>query len=346
MSEAPFAVLGSGMMTGVGLTTPTACAAIRCAIDNFQETRFLGDGGEWLLGCEVLLEPPMRGESKLVKMLADALRQCVEQLPPGVSADQVPLLLNLAEADRPGRFELDESVLGQLADELGFAFHEDSRVLAQGRVGCAVALHWARTLLHREADRHDRVIVAGVDSLLVGPTLASFIERDRILTAKNSDGFIPGEAAAAVLLGRPTAVPGGTLICTGMGFARETATIESEQPQRGDGLVKAITAALEEAGRDMAQMDLRVTDNSGEQYGFKDTALAVLRILRERKDEFDIWHPADCIGEVGAATLPCLLGVASTAAQDDYLPGPNVLFHVANDDGKRAALVMQNYRGR
>ena len=58
MTAQPLAIVGSGMVTGVGLSAPASCAAIRCAIDNFQETRFMDSGGEWLLGCEVPLEQP------------------------------------------------------------------------------------------------------------------------------------------------------------------------------------------------------------------------------------------------------------------------------------------------
>jgi len=46
----PIAILGSGMVTGVGLDAPSTCAAMRAAISNFAETRFVVPGGEWLMG--------------------------------------------------------------------------------------------------------------------------------------------------------------------------------------------------------------------------------------------------------------------------------------------------------
>ena len=55
MSQA-VAITAVGMVTGVGLNAPASCAAIRAAIDNFQETRFMDDGGEWIMGCSVPLE--------------------------------------------------------------------------------------------------------------------------------------------------------------------------------------------------------------------------------------------------------------------------------------------------
>jgi 3-oxoacyl-[acyl-carrier-protein] synthase-1 len=340
MTAPPVAILGAGMMTGVGLTAPASCAAIRCAIDNFTETRFMGRGGAWIIGSAVPLEQPWRGQTKLVKLLAGPVRECLDLIPEG-KAEDIPLLVCVAERDRPGRLDgLDNALFFELQRELGLAFHADSEIFAEGRVGGAIALRRARQLLYRSQAPHQHVIVSGVDTFLVDPTLMAYDERDRLLTARNSDGFIPGEAGAAVLLGRPRREVDGDLLCTGLGFATERATIESEEPLRADGLVKAISAALAEADTTIAAIDFRITDVSGEQYGFREASLALSRLLRVRKEEFDIWHPADCIGEVGAAALPCMLAVALAAVRKGYAPGPAMLCHLGNDDGKRTALLV------
>ncbi|MFT0708815.1 hypothetical protein ACDX39_09850, partial [Pseudomonas aeruginosa] len=54
-------IVASGMVSAVGLSAPASCAAIRCALDNFQETRFIDQGGEWLLAASVPLEQPWGG---------------------------------------------------------------------------------------------------------------------------------------------------------------------------------------------------------------------------------------------------------------------------------------------
>jgi 3-oxoacyl-[acyl-carrier-protein] synthase I len=336
VSTPPVAILGCGMMTGVGLNAAASCAAIRCALDNFQETRFIAQGGEWIIGSEVPLDEPWRGIAKLARLLAGPLGECLELIP-DVAPERVPLFLCVAEEDRPGRLEgLGDPLFFQACELLGVRFHERSRVIAQGRVGGAVALHYASRLIHEEAIPH--VIVAGVDSYLVAGTLRAYDERDRLLTPANSNGFIPGEAGAAVLVGPPGAGTG--LVCLGMGFAVEHATIESEEPLRADGLTKAIQDALAAAGVTLGNLDYRITDIAGEQYQFKEAALAEARLLRQHKGEFDIWHPADCIGEVGAASLPCMLGVALYASHKGYAPGPRPLAHLGNDDGKRVGLVL------
>jgi 3-oxoacyl-[acyl-carrier-protein] synthase-1 len=204
-------------------------------------------------------------------------------------------------------------------------------------VGLGIALQQARRLLYGE--NIPRVIIAGVDSLLVGPTLSTYEEQDRLLTSQNSNGFIPGEAAAAVLVGPALATDEAQLLCLGIGSGVERAIEQSGLPLRADGLVQAIRAALAEAGCSLGAMDFRITDVSGGQYSFKEASLALTRILRERKEEFDIWHPADCIGEVGAAIGVVILAVCLAAARKAYVPGNNILCHLASEDGKRVAMV-------
>jgi 3-oxoacyl-[acyl-carrier-protein] synthase I len=333
---APVAILGCGMMTGVGLTAEASCAAIRCAVDNFQETRFISSGGDWIVGSEVPLAEPWRGTAKLARLLVGPLRECLDQIP-DVAPEQVPVFLCVAEEDRPGRLGgLGTPLFFEACELLGARFHDKSRVIAQGRVGGAVGLHHASRLIHEEDFAY--VIVAGVDSYLVAASLRAYDERERLLTPENSNGFIPGESGAALLVGPPGA--GRGIVCLGMGFAIEKATIESEEPLRADGMVAALQEALTAAGLSMAQIGYRMADISGEQYAFKEADLAVSRILRDRHAFQDLWHPADCIGETGAAAVPGMLAVVFSAARKGYAAGDPVLAHCGNDDGRRAAIVL------
>jgi 3-oxoacyl-[acyl-carrier-protein] synthase-1 len=336
VSVPPVAIVGCGMMTGVGLTAEASCAAIRARLDNFRETRFIANGGEWIIGSEVPLDEPWRGIPKLARLLAGPLGECLDLIP-DVPPETIPVLMCVAEEDRPGRLEgLGEPLFYQVCDLLGVRFDERSLVIAQGRVGGAVGLHHASRMIHEQGFRH--VIVAGVDSYLVAATLRAYDERGRLLTPDNSNGFIPGEAGAALLVGPPDAGKG--LLCLGFGFAVEKATIESEEPLRADGMVAALQQALRAAGLTMAQIGYRIADISGEQYAFKEADLGVSRILRDRHEFQDLWHPADCIGETGAAAVPGMLSIALTAARKGYAAGDPVLAHSGNDDGRRAALVL------
>ena len=328
-----------GMCSAVGLSAAASCAAIRVGLTGFDDTAFLFDG-DLLQGAEVPLEKPWRGREKLLRMAELVVRECTEHLQPSLLRE-IPLLLVVAERDRPGRLQgLDQSLLQELMERCGGPFHPDSRVIGNGRVGGIEAIDLASRFL--AGSRGGPCLVVGTDGFLNAATLAEYHARNRLLSAGNSDGFIPGEAAAAVLLDRATARASSGLSIRGWGFAREEAGIESELPLRGEGLAQAIRGSFSSSGLDYHSIDYRICDANGEQYPFKEAALAMARTLRVRKQEFDLWHTADCIGEVGAATVPCALAMAWYAAEKHYAPGPGILLHVGNTDGQRAALVLRH----
>jgi 3-oxoacyl-[acyl-carrier-protein] synthase I len=331
----PVAILNSGMVTGVGFSAPASCAAIRAGITGFVETRFMFDG-EWMIGCPVPFEHGWRGRERLLRMVVPAIEECLAGIEPH-HTPEVSLLLCVAEQDRPGRIAgMDDTFFQEVQERLGRRFHSQSYLIARGRIGGVQAVDYARRLL---AAGMRFCIVAGVDSYLVAETLRSFVDRRRVLTAGNSDGLIPGEAAAAVLLASDSATE-PAFQCRGIGYGTEPAPVESDRPLRADGLVAAFRGALAEANLTLGQIDYRITDLSGEQYGFKEAALALIRVLRQRKQEFDLWHPADCIGEVGAAAVPAVLAVAMAAAQKGYAPGRRAISHFAADTGERAAMIL------
>jgi 3-oxoacyl-[acyl-carrier-protein] synthase-1 len=333
----PIAITGTGMVTGVGLNATASCAAIRCAIDNFQETRFMDNGGEWIMGCEVPLEEPWRGKTKLIKMAAAAIQECLEGNKK-IKSEATPLLLCLSEHERKGRvIDDDNQFFLDLQDELGLEFHEKSRVIAKGHVAVAVALKHARSLIQELKVKH--VLIVATDSLLVGATLAHYEEYERLLTSNNSNGFIAGEAGAALVVEPVSVEQGYQLVCVGLGFGVEEAHVYSEEPLRGDGLTEAIKESLTDAGHGESILDFKITDISGEQYYFKEASLAFSRVDRTKRTEFDIWHPADCVGDVGSVLALVMISVLKVACEKSYSKGDHILAHLGNDDGKRSSMI-------
>ena len=336
MTPPPVAVLRTGLVTAVGHTAPAACAAIRAKLTNPFETQFVDSGGEWITGCVVDLAEEGDNAHKLATMAARAATECLADVPKQ-SWEAIPLLLCVSDKTRPGREpELDEQLYSEITQQLGVQFSMDSAVIPHGRASIATALLKARELLHQW--NVPFVLIVGADSLLEWPTLGPYERDSRVLTSQNSNGFMPGEAAGAMLVGRPTGQP--ELLCTGLGFGVEPATIDSGLPLRADGLVQAVDGALKEAGCGLHDMDLRIADLSGEQYYFKEAALVMSRMLRQRKEAFELWHAAECTGEVGAAAGIVALAVADAAFRKAYAPGPHILFHASNDSGERAAAVL------
>jgi 3-oxoacyl-[acyl-carrier-protein] synthase-1 len=332
----PVSILKAGMVTPVGLSAEASCAAMRTSLDAFKETRF-EVGGEPLTGAQVPLSGKWIGREKMIQMVVPAILECLN----GVKHEaikNIPLLLCLPEADRKGRLpQLDPTMLSTLEQRLQCQFAPTSTVFTEGRMGGVKAMEQARLLLQGSTAM---CIVAGVDTLFVGRTIEAYFETGRLKTSANPNGFIPGEAAAAILVGQPTPSTRTELCCTGIGYGTEHATILSEEPLRADGLSGAITNAFRDASATWADIDYRITDANGEQYWFKEAALALTRTMRVRKETMDLWHPADCIGEIGAAIVPCVLGVAYYAHHKQYRPGPGVLCHFSSDGTERGAMML------
>lgn len=337
MTASPLAIRRTALITSVGLDAPSSCAAIRAKLTNPTETRFVDDEGAWLVAHAVPLGESWSGLAKLARLAALAIDECLVDVPRD-QWSQIPVLLCVAEHDRPGRQGgLDDRLFAEVERLLGAQFSDRSAIVAQGRIATPIALAAARQLL---ADPLvTQVVVAGVDSLLSWPTLSVYLKADRLLTPTNSNGFMPGEAAGAVLLGAPSAH--AELRCTGVGFGIEPAHLDADLPLRGNGLAAAIELALDDAGRQMHELQFRMTDLSGEQYYFKESALALGRTLRQLTPEFELWHPAESTGETGAASGLAMLAVADAACRKGYAPGPDFIAHWANDSGRRAAAVLQ-----
>lgn len=344
---ATLAVVGSGMVTALGFNAPATLAALRARISAIRETPWMDfESGERLRGAKVSLPHWWEGLGKLADLAAPAIHECM-QAAGSESPASIPLLIGVAAPERPGRMlRLDEDLLDEVQARLGLRRHPLSKIFPMDQVGCAQALIEAHELIQRVEVK--QVIVAGVDSFLHQPTLNAYIQRRRVMTPSNSNGFFPGEAGCSVLVGAAGAFAGGELCIHGFGVAQESATINGTEPLQAKGLTQAVKQAL--GGAEVALKDVayRLTDLSGEHYKFKEAAFVAGRLSGGERDiPLDLWHPIEFLGEIGAAVLPCLLAQAMHAAQEDYAPGPLALCHVGSDDGLRAAFVVGlNRRGR
>ncbi|REF69777.1 MULTISPECIES: 3-oxoacyl-ACP synthase [Paracoccus] len=334
-------VLAAGMVTAVGLDWASSAAAMRARLDGFVETRFTAPGG-WRIGAPVPLPRNWIGQRRMAHLAAGALADILRQEP---AAAEAALILCLAEEGRPGRPVPDPSALLRMLSQILGLPERRAHVVAHGRPSGFVGLERARRMI--AAGQAGRVILLGLDSYLTGPALAHYAGLERLLQDGNADGFIPGEAAAAVLLG-----PGGALRLTGLGLAREVAFLGNgrgeggaDLPLRGDGMAAAYRAALAEAETDLAHVEYRISDLPGEQHFFRQAALMTLRLERGRSAFQDLWSPAESLGNIGAAVVPAMLGMALAAVRRGYAPGSPVLVDASGDDGACGAAVLHEARG-
>ena len=332
-------IQAAGMVTCVGLDAASACAAMRGRLDGFTETRFMGPDGEWLVGAPVPLPRNWIGLKRMAHLAAGALADLRRQHHSAL--DGAPILLCLAEEDRPGRPIPDPAALARLlAEILNLPAPPRLQIIAHGRPSGFVALDRARRLI---AAGEDPVVILGIDSYLTAQTIAHYLGQNRLLHPANANGFIPGEAAAAVLCSATK----GPLRIAGLGLAREPARIYNTDgkdgqplPTRAEGMTRAHEIALGQAGCRYSDLVLKMGDLIGEAYWFKQMAVAMQRLQRELSDVQPIWSIAASLGNVGAAAAPILLAWAMTAAARGYVPPGPISLEASGDDGACGAVVV------
>lgn len=333
------------MVTAVGFNAPASLAALRAGIRNVNETNLWdAESGTYLAAGRVLLPQWWVGIEKIADLLAPAILECFTAAQPLAPAE-IPVLAGVASSEQPCRLpKLDEELLPEVEHRLGFQLHPASHIVPSDHVSVVVALQEAEKLIDKK--KVPCCIVAAVDSLLEHNLKNYYLERRRLLTPGNSNGFSLGEAGAALLVVPADNSSEGELQILGMGMAKEKAAIESEEPLRGEGLTEAIRKAFTEAGLTIQETQYRIADLNGEHYKAKEMTLAMGRFHRKPTAKlFDVWHPIEYIGDVGAAIGPIVLGWALHAGRKGYGNGPTVLCTLGNDYGERAALVVNYWPG-
>jgi len=337
-------VTAVGMASSLG-SALGACAAVRGGLNQFSEyADHLCKGAdpaeiEPLVGA--LAGPAPRTAEALVGLFVEALQDLLRRARlTRRDLAGIPILVSLPSPERSPRDRaLSESFLAAVAARAGARLDPASVVLDGGHAGVLLGVQRALMLLNPR-DR-EAVIVGGVESYFAPEALVALDDACRLKSRRSSDAFIPGECAVALLLeGEGAAAlrdvaPLASLGLPGFGF--EPSGLGSGDPSTGAGLCEAITAAM---GPDPGDVAWVLGDLNGESYRAAEWARARVR-LSAPLGRARLWHPADCLGDVGAATGGALLAVATAALGRSWAPGPRALVFTGSDDGTRAALSIE-----
>ena len=116
----------------------------------------------------------------------------------------------------------------------------------------------------------------------------------------------------------------------------------STEPQPIEGRRHSTAAGLTEAIRALPSADEPVgvvwCDLNGERYRFFEWGLAKMRANDVLAADVQVCHPADCVGDVGAATGALLMACAVHDFARDPDAREHALLFCGADDGRRTAL--------
>jgi 3-oxoacyl-[acyl-carrier-protein] synthase-1 len=291
------------------------------------------------------LEPGCEGVDRIEALLIPALEQAMA--PFGESPDVEPKLALAVglPSSRPGLPEgLAEELRARISRRLAGRFAAIAMIPsghAAGFLGLRAA--WPRVA----SGEFDACVLAGVESYLEPDTLAWLEESEQLHGAgplNNAWGFIPGEAAGAVLLCRQATLDRLRLpplaLVLGVGTEVETNRIKTETVCIGAGLTAAFRQCL--AGLPPGALVSDVfCDMNGEPYRADEYGFACLRTKEAFQSASDFVAPADCWGDVSAASAPLAMMLATIAGRKAYANGQYAFLWASSESGERGAGLLQ-----
>ena len=339
-------VIGVGMVTAVGLTAAETAASVRSATARFAETSMMDKRFEPF----TLAEVPEDGlpelaeslssvglaarETRMLRLGAVALNECLKSLPQGEAAPG--LALSLPETDTTRALD-GQLFLQRFAQQAARGFDGTrSDASHRGRAGGLAAVGQAAEIVRTGRARF--MLAGGIDTYRDLYVLGTLDMEQRVKSAANLDGFIPGEGAAFVLLGQADGVAVPIAAVSPVAQASENGHLYSEQPYRGEGLATAIQQ-LVQSGAAPGPIQEVYSSMNGENHWAKEWGVAFIRSSSAFLPGHGMHHPADCFGDTGAACAALMVGLAALGIKQGYRRSP-ALVYGSSDRAQRAAVLV------
>lgn len=349
MSAPRLYIAGMGMITPLGPNVATTVAAVNAGVSAYQQSRYYAANGDAITMAEVPAEifdgfeaEIDEGESyneqydHMIKMAIVALEETCRNQP---IEQPIPLVLAMPELDISPAIKHSLLIRNLAKNCARWISPALTRVCHSGRAAGVESIEFAFKYL---CDRYDRILVGGSDSHSDYARLTPLDDMGRLLTVGSADSFAPGEAASFLLLTRHpelAQVRNGQIIALHQpGIAEEPGHLFSKETYHGDGLDQAVKKALiQQSGQSIHSI---YSSMNGESHWAKEYGVAYLRNKAAFADPVRFEHPADCYGDLGAATATTLISLAA----EHLHKNKNVFKHLvysSSDAAMRAALVVE-----
>ncbi len=350
-------IAATGMVTPVGFNSQMTQAAVNAGISVYEKGSYCNGDVYQLTMTQVPDDalPPLADEladtlgitarqARLLRLAQPALEQVYNEITEQKLADvNTPIAMFLAgpEPIPNAPLPIRSVFLKHLQVQTEKTFDLDnSKVFPMGRAGAFFALESAFQYL--EQSQQQFAIVGGVESFWHAPTLSKFMQDQRVQSeAGEMDSFVPGEGAGFILLAKNRSNISNLRGITRPGLAAEEGHRYSDAPYLGNGLAQAFTQALaySAAGSELNGQTREITDIysslNGESFGGKEFGVAQVRNSGSISASAKHSHPADCYGDLGAATGPVLLSLAAMNSTT-----PALCYGSSDDEFRGAACVV------
>lgn len=340
-------IVATGARTPLGVLAAPSAAAYRAGISGMGEHSFMIDRmGDPMPGAlDVQLDPGLMGSERLLALAETALREaCAPLYDPKTFHIRLPLYLGLPEL-RPGFSEQDAAMVRSgLTRFEGLPITiSEVNVYTQGHAAGLAAL--AKATEKIQQGEYEACLVGGVDSYFQPDTMEWLDENRQLAGAVSRSAFVPGEGAGFCLLmterARTRLGLGALARVLVVTTARETKLIKTSDICLGAALTSVVKNAIAGLSSSSGRINAVICDINGERYRGEEWGFVCLRLPQYFDDPTAYDSPADCWGDMGAASAPLFAMLACQAAARGYAKGPRTLLWASSECGLRGAAVLE-----
>lgn len=337
-------ICGVGARTALGFNALSTAAAVRAAISAVALHPVFVDkeGEEMCVAHDASLDPFIPAIDRFVTLLRTPLEEALGGAAMLRNGLPVHFFIGLPEP-RPGLPpDLDRMLAQRLREASVMRPTDPIHMLPHGHAAGLMAIQAAAQKI---IDGETEVcVVAGVDSYLNPETLEWLDETGRLMSGKNRNGFPPGEGAAACLLvSRVAAERNGLPVLATVAATStevEPVTIMADGVCIGQGLSKTIQNLTRQLHMPEQRITATYCDLNGERYRNEEFTYTLLRTQGAFIDAHDYLCPADCWGDVGAASGPLFACLAVMSSLRGYSKGPMPVLWAGSETGYRSAVLL------
>ncbi len=350
--QTTYVITGIGAITCVGGNALQTSAAVNAKIIGITEhpiyqckPRYPDEEKPLPLYCARVpfIKESQTGAERLLQIASPALKESIAhaQLDISLISTRVALLVALPALDTvTSTWNLTQGFIPALSQraEIYPVAHTE---IATGERTCVFELLVKAQQL-MEQDLVDVCIVGGVDSYLFKHRLDELDRIELLRSKKNIDGFIPGEAAAFFIVEKKDFAQQRGIEALAnihrLGKNSEPNTPPTGRKSSGIGLTKAVQESAAGLGLPFKTI---FSDLNGESYRAFEWGILQVRLATLLHPKFNLMHPAECYGDVGAASGALLITLATQALRPNEFRAPRhepVLLFTAAYYGDRMAI--------
>ncbi len=344
----PVSIIATGASTAVGYSAPTTAASVRAGINRIAQHPFMVDlrGKAFISARAQYLPDNMDGLERLWELGLSAANEALGVINARLyGITKFPVVIGLPSI----RSGFTDKMAKEIEDRFNHFTHPFCKLtpvetICSGHSAGLMAIEKGCDIISK--GQAPLCLAGGMDSWINPDDLEWLDFQEMLHSSSNPWGLIPGEGAGFCLLVSDQIIEELNIAAVAHILAgattREKNLINTDTVCSGQGLSQAISFVPQESDpSEFDKIDQIICDLNGLRYRADEFGFSTVKNAKQFKTPGDFVAPADCWGDVGAASGPLFISLAVHTALQGNQKGPLNLVLTGSDTGERSAMLIK-----